>query len=73
MSDHPSYLAASQAQYNRPDLKVVVPVDNPSFVVAMMNLGWRYCYINGQADLMRYVADLRMHSEYRGGESHATY
>lgn len=65
---YPSYLAASQAQYNRPDLKVVVPIDNPSFVVAMMNLGWRYCYINGQADLMRYVADLRMHLEYRGGK-----
>ena len=34
---HPSYLAASHAQYNRPDLKVVVPVDDPSIVIAMMN------------------------------------
>lgn len=64
----PSYFAATQAQYNRPDLKVVVPVDNPKLVIAMMNLGWRYCYINGQPDLMRYVADLRMHPDYRGGK-----
>ncbi|WP_180007878.1 MULTISPECIES: GNAT family N-acetyltransferase [unclassified Acinetobacter] len=65
---HPSYLAASHAQYNRPDLKVVVPVDDPSIVIAMMNLGWRYCYINGQPDLMRYVADLRMNPAYRGAK-----
>ncbi|UUS61951.1 MULTISPECIES: GNAT family N-acetyltransferase [unclassified Acinetobacter] len=65
---HPSYFDASHAQYNRPDLKVVVPVEDPSIVIAMMNLGWRYCYINGQPDLMRYVADLRMNPAYRGAK-----
>jgi hypothetical protein len=64
----PSYISASHAQYNRPDIKLVVPVDDPDLIIGMMNLGWRYCYINGQPDLMRYVADLRMHQEYRGAK-----
>lgn len=64
----PSFLAASHAQYHRPDIKLVVPEDRPDFVVGMMNLGWRYCYINGQVEALRYVADLRMHPEHRGNK-----
>ncbi|RKG30612.1 GNAT family N-acetyltransferase [Acinetobacter tianfuensis] len=62
----PSYLAAAQTQYNRPDIRVVVPDDQPDLVVGMMNLGWKYCYINGQQDVMRYVGDLRLNTAYRG-------
>lgn len=36
-----TYLRASHAQYNRPDIKLVVPEGNPAPVVGMMNLGWR--------------------------------
>lgn len=62
----PSYLAATQTQYNRPDVRVIVPDDQPDLVVGMMNLGWKYCYINGQQDVVRYVGDLRLNAEYRG-------
>ena len=65
---YPSYLSASHAQYNRPDIKLVVPEENPAQVVGMMNLGWRYCFINGQPELLRYVADLRMHPAHRGNK-----
>ena len=31
-----------------------------------MNLGWKYCYINQQPDVLRYVADLRLNQKFRG-------
>ena len=65
---YPSYLAASHAQYNRPDIKLVVPEENPAQVLGMMNLGWRDCFINGQAEGLRYVADLRLHPMHRGNK-----
>ncbi|MGE8561160.1 MAG: N-acetyltransferase family protein [Acinetobacter sp.] len=65
---YPSYLAASHAQYNRPDIKLVVPEENPAQVVGMMNLGRRDCFINGQAEGLRYVADLRLHPMHRGNK-----
>ena len=63
---YPSYLAASHAQYNRPDIRVVVPDNQPDKIVGMMNLGWKYCYINQQPDVLRYVADLRLNQKFRG-------
>ena len=63
---YPSYLVASHAQYNRPDIRVVVPDNQPDKIVGMMNLGWKYCYINQQPDVLRYVADLRLNQKFRG-------
>ena len=65
---YPSYLDASHAQYHHPDIKLVVPEDNHSQVVAMMNLGWRNCFINGKPEVQRYVADLRMLPQHRGNK-----
>jgi hypothetical protein len=45
-----------------------VPEENPAQVVGMMNLGWRDCFINGQAEGLRYVADLRLHPMHRGNK-----
>lgn len=63
---YPSYFNAAHAQYNRPDIRVVVPNNQPDQIVGMMNLGWKYCFINGQPDVLRYVADLRLSHEFRG-------
>ena len=32
----------------------------------MLNIGWKYCFINEQSDLIRYVSDLNIHPDYRG-------
>lgn len=63
---NPSYLNATHTQYNRPDIRVVVPENQPDKVVGMMNLGWKYCFINGKPDVLRYVSDLRLDRDYRG-------
>ncbi len=65
---YPSYLGASHAQYHHLDIKLVVPEDNHSEIVAMMNLGWRNCFINGKPEVQRYVADLRMLPQHRGNK-----
>lgn len=65
---YPSYQDASHAQYHQPDIKLVVPEDNHSQIVAMMNLGWCNCFINGKSEPLRYVADLRMLPEHRGNK-----
>ncbi len=63
---YPSYLKAANTLYNRADLRVVVPKSEPNRVVGMMNLGWKYCYVNSEPDVLRYVGDLRLKPEYRG-------
>ncbi|MGE8541619.1 MAG: N-acetyltransferase family protein [Acinetobacter sp.] len=63
---NPSYISASKTQYNRPDIRVVVPEHQPNKVVGMMNLGWKYCFVNGKSDVLRYVSDLRLDQDYRG-------
>lgn len=62
----PSYITATHAQYEYPDIQVVVPESQPELIVGMMNLGHRECYINGVIERLRYVGDLRLHREYRG-------
>lgn len=62
----PSYLAVSQLQYNRSETKVIVLEKQPDLIVGMLNIGWKYCFINEQSDLIRYVSDLNIHPDYRG-------
>lgn len=62
----PSYLAVSALQYNRSETKVIVLAKRPDVVVGMLNIGWKYCYLNAQADLIRYISDLKVLPVYRG-------
>ena len=62
----PSYLAVSQLQYNRSETKVIVLEKQPDVVVGMLNIGWKYCFINEQPDLIRYISDLNINPDYRG-------
>ncbi|WP_374668046.1 hypothetical protein [Acinetobacter sp.] len=61
-----SYCNAAQTQYNRPDIRVAMPADQPDTVAGMMNLGWKYCFIHGQPDVLRYGSDLRLNKDHRG-------
>lgn len=64
-----SYFNAAQTQYNRPGIRVAVPADQPDTVAGMMNLGWKYCFIHGQPDVLRYSSDLRLNKDHRGQKS----
>ena len=61
----PSYLAVSHLQYNRSETKVIVPEKYPEEVIGMLNIGWKYCYINEKPDLIRYISDLKITPKYR--------
>lgn len=61
----PSYLAVSQLQYNRTETKVVVFEQQPDEIIGMLNIGWKYCYINEKPDLIRYISDLKIHPKFR--------
>lgn len=63
---HPSYLAFSQLQHNRSETKVIVLAKQPTLIVGILNIGWKYCYIDGQPDLIRCISDLKVRPEYRG-------
>lgn len=60
-----SYLAVSQLQYNRSETKVVVLEHHPDEIIGMLNIGWKYCYIDGKPDLIRYISDLKIHPKFR--------
>lgn len=63
---YPSYLAVSQLQYNRSETKVIVLEKQPNVIVGMLNIGWKYCFIDEKPDLIRYVSDLNIAPAYRG-------
>ena len=65
MCAYPSYLVVSQLQYNRSETKVIVLEKQPEVIVGMLNIGWKYCYINEQPDLIRYISDLNINCNYR--------
>lgn len=62
----PRYFDATRTQYTTPDIKLVCLEDKPEHIVAMINLGLKRCFINGQDTEMSYVADLRLDPHYRG-------
>lgn len=66
MQRQPSYLAVSHLQYNRSETKVIVLEKHPEQVLGMLNIGWKYCYINEKPDVIRYISDLKIHPNYRG-------
>ena len=65
MQREPSYLDVSHVQYNRSETKVIVLEKHPHEIIGMMNIGWKYCYINEQPDLIRYISDLKIHPKFR--------
>lgn len=62
----PSYFAATYAQYETPQVMVMVEDHAPDTVIAMFNLGSRDCFINGAVEPLRYVGDLRIGKNVRG-------
>ena len=62
----PSYFAATRTQYTNPIIKLVCLVSDPDYIVAMINIGTKKCFINQQRTEMSYVADLRLDANYRG-------
>ena len=62
----PSYFQATRAQYNTPEIIVVLHEDDPSQIIGMMNLGWKDYWINGEQSKIRYVSDLRIKRTSRG-------
>ncbi|WP_179998340.1 GNAT family N-acetyltransferase [Acinetobacter sp. YH12239] len=62
----PSYFRATHAQYNKPEILVVVHQDQPDLIIAMMNIGWKSYWINGVTEQLRYVSDLRIKLTARG-------
>jgi hypothetical protein len=65
MQREPSYLDVSHVQYNRSETKVIVLEKHPHEVIGMLNIGWKYCYINEKTDLIRYISDLKIHPKFR--------
>lgn len=65
----PSYFNASRTLYNDPQIMVIYHVENPDYILGMMNIGSKDCYINGEARKLRYAADLRIKRHARGKKS----
>lgn len=63
---YPSYFQATQVQYHQPEIKIVCLKDQPDVIVAMMNIGFKTCYINTKITQLRYVSDLRIDPNFRG-------
>lgn len=62
----PSYFQATRAQYNTPEVLVILHEERPDQIIAMMNLGWKEYWINGEVGKIRYVSDLRIKRAARG-------
>lgn len=54
-----SYLKTAALNYTRSDTKVIVSSADHTQIVAMFNIGWKYCFINEKSDVQRYLADIR--------------
>lgn len=61
----PSYFHATHVQYNQPEIVVVVHRDHLDRCIAMMNIGVKSVFIEGEVKNIRYVSDLRINREFR--------
>jgi hypothetical protein len=62
----PSYLQAATVSHARPDILVAEHKDS-SDIVAVVNLGQRPVYVNGECRDVRYAGDLRVAAAHQGG------
>lgn len=62
----PSYFQAAFVQYSCPEIKVMCLKEQPEKIIAIMNIGFKKCYINNEISQIRYVSDLRIVKKYRG-------
>ena len=69
----PSYFTATKAQYNKPEIMVVVHQDHPEKIIAMINIGWKNYWINGEKKEIRYVSDLRVKMTSRGKKAFSVF
>lgn len=69
----PSYFTATKAQYNKPEIMVVVHEDQPDQIIAMINIGWKNYWINEEKKEIRYVSDLRVKMSSRGKKAFSVF
>jgi hypothetical protein len=62
----PSYLQAAQVSHIHPDILVAQHKDSAD-IVAVVNLGRRPVYINGECQDVRFAGDLRVAAAHQGG------
>lgn len=61
----PNYFTSALISHLRPETLVVERKDNKD-LVAMVNMGWRDVYVDGQIKTIRYGSDLRIAEAYQG-------
>lgn len=62
----PDYFASAAVMYHQPELLVVTRRQDNKLAAAV-NMGVRRMYLNGQPEMLRYGADMRIDPDFQGG------
>lgn len=63
----PDFFAGARVTCERPDAWVATHSDAPEMIVAVINIGSRRVWLNGEVRVLRYGHDLRIDPAHRGG------
>lgn len=65
----PNFFAGALVSCEHEHVLVAEDLNNPGVLIAMVDIGQRRQYINGKVELVRYLHDLRVAPEARGGNA----
>ncbi len=65
----PDYFQSARVMYQHPELMVVTHRDSPDGLAAAFNYGHKEVFVNGEARLARYGADMRIAPAYHGSRA----